>query len=260
MYVLIMKALIGYTGFVGGHLQENFEFDHKFNSSNINEIKGLDTEFLVCAGLPAAKWKANTDPVTDYSNMTRLAQTLTTVQAKTAVLISTIDVYQPAFEVTEEDLPSYDGEAAYGRNRAWFELFFYKQFTNSIVIRLPGLFANNLRKNLIFDLMNKREDQWRNVSKSSTFQFFDVSKTGYYIDLCMKEGIKVLNVATEPVLAQDVADVFGVVLNESENVVSYNMKSIHSGTFSGTNGYLQHKNEVLEEISRLKEENEIINF
>ena len=140
-----MSALIGSTGFVGGHLQKDFHFTHMYNRSNISEIQGLDTDLLICAGLPAEKWKANNDPESDWSNMVSLAQKISSVKADKAILISTIDVYQPALEVTEEDRPNYDGEGAYGRNRAWFESFFDSQFSNNIILRLPGLFANNLK-------------------------------------------------------------------------------------------------------------------
>ena len=247
-----MNSLIGYTGFVGSHLKDKVKFDLEFNSKNIDEIRGLDTELLVCAGLPAAKWHANNNPEQDYLNMIKLAQDLTMVRAKKAVLISSIDVFQPAFEVSEEDSPSYDGKEAYGRNRAWFELFFTNQFPDSTIMRLPGLFAQNLRKNLIFDLMNKREDQFKNVSRDSLFQFFDVSKTWDYINICLEENIRILNIATEPILAQEIADIFEVSLSKTENQVRYNMLTINCTKFNRFDGYLEGKNEILNQISKLK--------
>jgi nucleoside-diphosphate-sugar epimerase len=247
-----MSALIGSTGFVGGHLQKDFEFTHKYNSSNISEIQGLNTDLLICAGLPAEKWKANSHPEADWSNMANLAQQISSVSADRAILISTIDVYQPAVDVTEDDKPNFNGEGAYGRNRAWFETFFVSQFSDTIVIRLPGLFANNLKKNFIYDLMNNRSDQVSNVHEESKFQFYDIQSIWETIDICKENNISLLNLATEPISAQEIASIFDIELTGSQGKIEYRMKSKYSGVFNGTGGFLQSKAEVLEGISKLR--------
>jgi nucleoside-diphosphate-sugar epimerase len=247
-----VSALIGSTGFVGGHLQKDFEFTHKYNRANISEIQGLNTDLLICAGLPAEKWKANSDPGADWSNMANLAQQISSVSADRAILISTIDVYQPAFDVTEDDKPDFNGESAYGRNRAWFETFFVSQFSNTIVIRLPGLFANNLKKNLIFDLINNRSDQVSKVHQESQFQFYDIESIWDLIDKCEENNISLLNVATEPISAQEIASIFDVKLTGSHGKIEYRMKSKYSGIFDATGEFLQSKAEVLDGISKLR--------
>jgi dTDP-4-dehydrorhamnose reductase len=247
-----MSALIGSTGFVGSHLQKDFEFVNKYNSVNISEIQGLSTDLLICAGLPAEKWKANGDPKADWLNMAHLAQKISSVSADRAILISTIDVYQPALDVTEQDKPNYDGEGAYGRNRAWFEAFFVSQFSRTIVLRLPGLFANNLKKNFIFDLVNNRSDQVSSVHKESQFQFYDIQGIWDLINNCIENSISLLNVATEPVSAQEIANIFDVSLNSTANKVEYRVKSKYSKVFNGIGGFLQGKAEVLEGISKLR--------
>ena len=247
-----MSALIGSTGFVGGHLQKGCEFTHTYNRANISEIQGLETDLLICAGLPAEKWKANMDPESDWSNMANLAQKISSVSADKAVLISTIDVYQPAIDVTEDDKPDYIGEGAYGRNRAWFEAFFASQFSNVTIIRLPGLFASNLKKNFIFDLIQNRTDQISRVHKDSKFQFYNIQEIWELIHICQRNQISLLNVATEPVSAQEIADVFNVALLDSENRIDYQMKSKHFKSFNGKNGFLRDKAEVLLAISKLR--------
>jgi dTDP-4-dehydrorhamnose reductase len=207
---------------------------------------------LVCAGLPAEKWKANSDPESDWSNMANLAQMISSVSAQRAILISTIDVYQPPFDVTEEDKPNYVGESAYGRNRAWFEAFFASQFSETITIRLPGLFADDLKKNFIYDLVNNRFDQVAKVHRDSIFQFYDVRGIGQLINKCKENDISLLNVATEPVSAEEIADLFNVSLESTATKVEYRMRSIYSEFFNGTNGYLQDKKKVLEGISKLR--------
>ena len=246
-----MSALIGSTGFVGGHLQKNLEFTHNYNRANISQIQGLNTDLLICAGLPAEKWRANNDPESDWSNTAHLAQMITSVKAERAILISTIDVYQPAIDVTEDDSPDYNGAQAYGRNRAWFEAFFLSHFHNSQVIRLPGLFGANLRKNLIYDLLHKREEQYMKTNFKSEFQFFDVSQIWKVIDLSVKNNIKLINVATEPILAQEIADIFNCQLGNSGPEIIYKMKTIHSKLFQENSDYVMSKEEILKGISRM---------
>ncbi len=243
-----MSAIIGHTGFVGSHLDVGFDFTHRFNSSNIHQIVDLDTDVLVCAGLPAEKWKANSNPQTDWDNTLQLSENLSRVTANQAILISTIDVYQPAQGATEFDPPTPNGFEAYGRNRAWFEGFFASHFENSHIIRLPGLFGANLRKNLIYDLMHDREDQIIRVNANSKFQFFNVSKIWNYINAAMAQNFKVLNLSTEPITAQETADIFGYKLSDEGSFVEYNMKSAYFEYFQGKDGYLIGKESVKADI------------
>ena len=249
-----MSALIGHTGFVGGHLQTMTTFQEKYNRSNISNIQGLETDLLMCAGLPAEKWKANSDPESDWLNMANLSQLVSTVKAEKAILISTIDVYQPAIDVNETSQPNLVGAEAYGRNRAWFELFFRATFPNSLIVRLPGLFAPNLKKNLIFDLINKREDQYSNVDGESKFQFFDITQISKIIDVALEHQLYTLNIATEPLFAQEIADIFKVQLNNGKKKLNYQMKSNHDSLFGGEKGYLFSKEEIMQGISDLQAE------
>ncbi len=246
-----MRALIGSTGFVGGHLQEIFKFTHTYNRANISEIQGLKTEMLICAGLPAEKWKANMDTETDWWNMANLAQLVSTVKTNRAVLISTIDVYQPAIGVTENDPASLNGVEGYGRNRAWFESFFAMHFPQSTIIRLPGLFGPDLKKNLIFDLMNNRSEDYMQVNQESFFQYFDISQIGEVITKAVAKKLQFLNVATEPIPAQEIANIFGKKLGNEKSQKYYDMQTVYGEVFERDSNYLQSKEEVLRRITRL---------
>ena len=247
-----MSALIGFTGFVGGHLQKSFSFEEKYNRSNVAEIQGLDTDLLVCAGLPAEKWIANRDPEADWLNMAQLAQLVSTVKAEKAILISTIDVFQPAIDVTESNQPDLIGGEAYGRNRAWFESVFKSTFSNSLIIRLPGLFGTDLKKNLIFDLLNEREEQYKSVDEGSKFQFFDMTLLSKVIAVGLDNKLSEINVATEPLTGQEIANIFDVRLNNGLKQINYRMKSRFDYLFGGKNGYLYGKDEVIAGISKLR--------
>jgi nucleoside-diphosphate-sugar epimerase len=239
-----VSILIGSTGFVGGHLLKSHPFDQAVHRSNLGEIEGRETDLLICAGLPAEKWKANLDPQSDWSNMSNLAQMLGTVKSKKSILISTIDVYQPAIDVSENDQTSLNGVDAYGRHRAWFEVYFKMHFPDSLIIRLPGLFASDLRKNLIFDLLNRKTDQLKKVNKKSKYQFFNVADTWDVIQKCLSNNISTLNVTSEPVSAQEISKLFDVELGESSTELQYDIKSIYDDIFNGKRGYLFSKEKV----------------
>ena len=51
-----MKALVGYTGFVGSNIYTSGEFDAVYNSKNIEEAFGTKPDLLVYAGLRAEKF------------------------------------------------------------------------------------------------------------------------------------------------------------------------------------------------------------
>lgn len=243
-----MSALIGSTGFVGRHLQKHLGFTHKFNRSNIAEIQGLDTNLLICAGLPAEKWIANNNPESDWYNMASLAQNLSNVKAEKAILISTIDVYQPPLNVTESQPPTLIGSGAYGQNRAWFELFFRNQFPNASIIRLPGLFGEGLKKNLVFDLINNNLEILANINPESEFQYFDLSRIWEVIEVSLEFEINLLNVTSEPIKAGEIADIAEFRLNGNQPPIKYDVQSIHYSKFNGTKGYLFTKETVLAEI------------
>lgn len=246
-----MSVLIGATGFVGGHLARAHPFDQAVHRPDVHTIAGSQVDLLVCAGLPAEKWRANREPAADWQNMAALAQVLATVRADRAVLISTVDVYQPAVGVDEGDPPDYGGPAAYGMHRAWFEAFFRATFGTSLVLRLPGLYAPDLRKNLIYDLMHDRHDQWAGVNPDSTFQFFDVRRTWELADRAMAADLDLVNVATEPVSAAEVAAQFDVELVGGGQPIGYDLRTRHAALLGGEGAYLVARASVLAGIAEL---------
>jgi nucleoside-diphosphate-sugar epimerase len=220
---------------------------------SLESIRGAVADELVCAGLPGAKYLANADPEGDWTNTRKLAEVLSTVRAERVVLMSTVDVYENPSGVDESSPASFDAAQAYGRNRAWFEAFVRATFPGSLVVRLPALYGDGLRKNLVFDLLEGRSDQVQRVAGSSTFQFFDIDQTWGYVEKAVSAGISVVNFVTEPVRAADVAKIFGVDLPASDQAVGYDVRTMHAESLGGdTPGYLGSRSDQLEGIRRLK--------
>ncbi|MGL6100395.1 MAG: NAD-dependent epimerase/dehydratase family protein [Fusobacteriaceae bacterium] len=149
-----MKGLIGYTGFVGGNLDRQDNFQKRYNSKNISEIKNENFDILYCAGVSAVKWFANQNPEKDISGINSLVENLKIVKAKKFVLISTIDIYSELGEVDEDTIPNILKQDTYGKNRYYLENWVKETFENYLIVRLPALFGKGLKKNFVYDLMN----------------------------------------------------------------------------------------------------------
>jgi len=95
------RSLIGSTGFVGQALRRASAFDAVYHRADIDAIRGRRFGTLICAGLPAEKWRANREPAADLANMERLCAALREVECERLLLISTIDVYARSAAISE---------------------------------------------------------------------------------------------------------------------------------------------------------------
>jgi len=252
------NALIGYTGFVGSTLLTQTEFEDLFNSKNIQDISGKAYNTLVCAGAPAVKWKANQDPHGDLENLQLLMNRLADVKAERVILISTVDVYQKPKGVDERTSINPEITDPYGKHRYYLEEFVAKQFENVHIVRLPGLFGKGLKKNFIYDMMH--ENCLHLTHYKSRFQFYDLSNLWSDIQKVVAHDLRLVNISTEPVSAEEIAvEVFQRQFNNEteKQPVDYDMKSMYSSLLGGENGYLYSKAEVMNQIKEfvMKERN-----
>lgn len=148
-----MEYLVGYTGFVGSNIYESHHFDGLFNSKNIKEAYGRNPDLLVYSGVPAQKFIANSNPSEDMCIIEKAKENIQMINPKEIILISTIDVYKEPQEVYE-DSEIMDDNEPYGKNRYLLEKWVMDNFDNYLIVRLPGLYGNNIKKNFIYDLIN----------------------------------------------------------------------------------------------------------
>ncbi|WP_086607032.1 hypothetical protein [Erythrobacter donghaensis] len=147
-------GLIGHTGFVGGALLRQTRFDACFNSANIAAIAGQSFGTLVCAAAPGSMIEANRAPERDAAQIDALIARLAQVRAERFVLISSIAVLADFAGGDDESTGAFQQDLAYGRHRRALEAFVESHFPASLIIRLPALFGQGLRKNFLFDLLN----------------------------------------------------------------------------------------------------------
>lgn len=149
-----MNILIGYTGFVGSNIYDTFCCDYVFNSKNISESYGLNPDLCIYSGIRAEKFYANNNPEWDLMNINNAITNIKKINPKKLVLISTIDVLDSVDGTNEDYIPVSDNLLPYGKNRLYLENWCSANIKNCYIIRLPGLFGKNIKKNFIYDLIN----------------------------------------------------------------------------------------------------------
>ena len=149
-----MKALVGYTGFVGSNICAHGTFDGLYNSKNIESAYGSSPDLLIYSGLRAEKYLANNDPEADLEQIKIAEANISRIAPKKLVLISTIDVFKNPVGVDENTAIDTEGLHAYGYNRYLLETWVRENYPDALIVRLPGLFGVNIKKNFIYDYMN----------------------------------------------------------------------------------------------------------
>ena len=149
-----MTALVGYTGFVGSNIYAAGDFDAVYNSKNIEKAYGTEPDLLIYAGLRAEKYLANNAPEKDMELIYQAEKNIMRIAPKKLVLISTIDVFKAPRNVDENSVIDTENLHPYGYNRYQLEIWVRENYPDSLIIRLPGLFGQNIKKNFIFDMIN----------------------------------------------------------------------------------------------------------
>ena len=184
-----MIVLVGYTGFVGRNIYENSKgkIDKVYNSKNIEEAFGLNPDLLIYAGLRAEKYLANNEPEKDRGLIEQAEENITKINPKKLVLISTIDVFKNPVGVDETAQIDTENLHPYGYNRYQLELWVRENYPDALIIRLPGLFGINIKKNFIYDyisvipFMLKKEKFEALASKDEDLKrFYNLQDNGFY--------------------------------------------------------------------------------
>lgn len=260
---LYMKtALIGYTGFVGSNIDDQYKFTDRYNSKNITKIKNQKYDLVVSAGVPGTKWIANKYPEKDLKNIKKFVNSIKTVKTKKFILISTEDVYEKPCLVDEQSPIDSEKVQHYGKNRFFLEKKLYELFKDHlIVIRLPGLIGKNLKKNFIYDFIHRRKYYLSN--SESMVQVYDLKNIWKDIEIAIKHSFPVINFATEPIKVSEIIKyAFGLnfVNKDKKCVVNYDVSSIHAPYYGGKKNYLYDKQQILKSIKEFvfSERNKII--
>ena len=184
-----MNALVGYTGFVGSNIYAaaKGKIDAAYNSKNIKDAFDTKPDTLIYAGLRAEKYLANNFPKKDMELIKEAEDNISKINPKRLVLISTIDVFKNPVDVDENSKIDTDNLHAYGLNRYRLEQWVRTNYPDALIIRLPGLFGENIKKNFIYDYINVipfmlKENKFLELSKQDDDlnKFYKKQDNGFY--------------------------------------------------------------------------------
>jgi hypothetical protein len=243
------SALIGYSGFVGGTLLAQAEFQSLYRSTNISDIEDMEFDVVVCSGAPAQKWIANSRPEEDLENIKNLIRILTTIKCNKFILVSTVDVFKHAVEVDEGTLIDEVGLHPYGLNRRLLEKFVENNFPDYLIVRLPGLVGPGLRKNVIYDFLN--ENNLSSIDSRSVFQFYPMVNLWYDIKIALEAGLKLLHLTAAPLSVSEVSDLgFGVPFNNAlgNTPAVYDVQTNYAHLFGSTGRYQYSTRETIQAV------------
>ena len=182
-----MDALVGYTGFVGQNLYKAHKFDYVFNSKNIKDAYSLKPDLLVYAGVSAEMYLANNFPEKDMEKIKEAIDNIKKIDARKIVLISTISVYGEQVDGSENTSINKKQLTPYGKNRLYLEEWVQKNFEEYLIVRLPALYGEGLKKNFIYDYIHfipnllKKEKFDELVQKNTILsEYYKQQENGFY--------------------------------------------------------------------------------
>lgn len=192
-----MNVLVGYTGFVGSNIYAKGNIDKAVNSKNIEEAFGLEPDLLIYAGLRAEKYLANNMPEKDMELIYQAEENIKKIAPKKLVLISTIDVFKTPVGVDEKSQIACENLHAYGLNRYRLECWVRENYPDAVIIRLPGLFGMNIKKNFIYDFINVipfmlKEEKFEELSgvDDRLKEYYELQDNGFYRCKALEEEQK----------------------------------------------------------------------
>jgi hypothetical protein len=241
-------ALFGYSGFVGSTLLTQRSFDRTFRSTDLESAKGESFELCVCASAPAQKWLANKNPEEDKAQIERLIDTLSTISAKRFVLVSTVDVFSSPLLVDESTVIDEANLVPYGLNRRFLEKFVESNFPDRLIVRLPGLVGEGLKKNVIYDFLhNNNLDA---VDHRAIFQFYPMKFLWRDIQIAMQNDLELIHLTSAPIDVGAIArDCFSRTFENAavDQPPVYDFRTIYSNLF-GREGHYQYDLDEVKQV------------
>jgi hypothetical protein len=235
------------------------------------------------------------------------------INPKKLVLISTIAVYKDPDNVDETYVIEEEELTAYGANRRYLERWVQANIEDHLIVRLPGLYGKNLKKNFLYDFIHyippmlneakfeelagiesarcgtgrirahyirqdngfykcdargmqkELKETFRQVGFSALnftdsrglYQYYNLANLWADIEKAIVSGIRLLNLAVEPVTAAEVYEYLTgeTFVNELPKAVPhFNYKTKYDALWGGKDGYIRTKAEVLADVKKFVEE------
>lgn len=188
-----MIGIIGSNGLVGSYLKNLVEYDHEFNSNNIQDIKDINFDRIYISAPTGNRPTVNADPTADLENIHWLIDCLQTASIKTIILIGTVD------SVIRNHLP-------YGSNRLYLENQIKHLYEDTYILRLSSLIHKNITKNMLYDL--KHTQYLNKINVESSLQWYDLNNLITDIEFSLDNNLRERNLVSEPIYNKEIVDKF----------------------------------------------------
>ena len=187
-----MKVLVGGRGTIGRSLLEATHFDLVLNSDDIDSIRGLSIDLLVCAAPSGNRLDINTNPEKDNHDINQLISVFSDCNIKTLVLISTVDTIA-------------NPNTVYGHNRLRLETF-VKTHSNYYILRPSTLVGKNIKKNVLFDLTNRL--YLDKIDSDAILQWCLLDDIYNQIEKAILNNTREVTLVSEPITNKEIIDKF----------------------------------------------------
>lgn len=190
-----MQSLVGYTGFVGHNIAIKHLFDGLYNSKNIGIAYNTNPNLLVYSGIRAEKFLANQNAKADMDTIENAIENIKKINPKKIVLISTVDVYKNPVNVDEDTVSDFKNLQPYGLHRYYLEKWVEDNIDDYLIVRLPGLYGANIKKNFIFDMINRipsllNKQKYQELASKSEIiaKSYCLQENGFYRYISLSPG------------------------------------------------------------------------
>ena len=217
-------CVIGCNGFVGSTIYSYFDNKHDIYGICSRDETIPTNKFDVvinCAG-NAKKYLARANPSKDFSTV-NIFQTILKLKFKKLIHISSIDA-------------SHHPDNNYTISKLIAEECCKLYYPDSVILRLGGLVGKNLKKNIVFDIINNRN---LHSTFDSIYNYISTQEVAKIIHRIIKLKIKnkIINVAAStPINTKE-------IIEEAKN------KSIFFNKQEGSDRYV-YKNINLDELNK----------
>lgn len=199
-----MIAVLG-NGFVGNCL--SMQINARIITKKDNILSTVEKLF-VCAPT-GNRLLVRNNPEKDLSDVHSVANKIKLINPKKCILIGTVD------SLLNNNHP-------YSKNRRLLE----ELYDFNIIIRLPNLIHNDIRKNLLWDLKHQTWLDSHNLN--STQQWYDLNQLSTDIEHVEKIDHKQYNLVSAPIANKNIVKQFCPQLlpklaNSDKNIVHYNI-------------------------------------
>ncbi len=176
-------CIIGHTGFVGQTVYNYLSTIYHTCGINTKTTKIPKDHFDItinCAG-NAKKYLSEKEPQKDILINAKIFNTILQLKTKKLIHISSISA---------TDLPNNN----YTISKLITEEYSKLYFSNSIILRLGGIIGPNLKKNVVFDIINNKK---LFVTFNSTYNYISTNAIAKIIEKIIKLNIqnKIINIA-----------------------------------------------------------------